>query len=84
MSVRRVALTTNDNPFDPLLDFQNWFKFDTSHNYATCQLIARRCPSPETESVPDELIEGMKEEFIDRWVNMFPELYSKVVHEMDD
>lgn len=82
--MRRVALTTTDNKFDPILDFWNWLDWDKTHNYGTCELVARRCPSPETESIPDEVIEGIKEDFIDRWVKMFPESYAKVVHEIDD
>lgn len=39
-----VAITTVDNPYDPLNDFVNWFKFDSVYHtidgYNTCGLLA--------------------------------------------
>lgn len=36
-----VAITTEDNPFDPLADFDNWFNYDEEKGYHTCAYLAR-------------------------------------------
>ena len=35
------ALTTADNPFDPLQNFDEWFQFDELKGYHTCAYLAR-------------------------------------------
>lgn len=36
-----VALTTKDNPFDPIDDFDNWYNFDEQNGYHTSAYLAR-------------------------------------------
>lgn len=38
---KQVMLTTIDNPYDPFLEFDQWFAFDTGKNYNTCSYLAR-------------------------------------------
>lgn len=37
----RCALTTVDNPYDPIKDFDNWYAYDESHGYCTSGYLAR-------------------------------------------
>ena len=36
-----IALTTIDNPFNPIKEFDDWKRFDEEHQYNTCGLLAR-------------------------------------------
>lgn len=39
--MRRVALTTKDNPFNPITEFELWHKYDMDKGYSTCCYVAR-------------------------------------------
>lgn len=36
-----VAITTTDNPYDPLTDFDRWDNFDRMQGYNTSEYLAR-------------------------------------------
>lgn len=38
---REVALTTADNPYDPIDQYDQWYAFDTQKGYCTDAYIAR-------------------------------------------
>ena len=41
---RQIALTTSDNPYNPITDFDNWERFDTiEHSYDTMNYLSRIC-----------------------------------------
>jgi len=36
-----IAITTLDNPFDPIDDFDDWYRYDTDKGYNTCAYLDR-------------------------------------------
>ena len=72
-----VALTTIDNPYNPLDDFDGWYTWDMRHGYSSCCLLARFAPNP-SDVLPDAYNEQLKEQAIDRIVKLFPMTYKKV------
>lgn len=60
-----VALTTIDNPYDPFVQFREWYAYDTvQKGYYTCEYLARVAPyTPEmAPDVADALLENAIDE----------------------
>lgn len=79
--MRKVALTTSDNPFNPLDDFDRWYEFDCENNYLTCELLARIAVT--SNNVSDEQNSYAIEDAIDSIVSLHPTLYKKVVKNIE-
>lgn len=78
--IREVALTTNDNPFDPLDEFENWFKFDIQKNYNSCSYLARI--ARVSDAMTEEERTQEQERAIDEIIKYdFRKIYKKVVRE---
>ena len=75
--MRQIALTTSDNPYDPIEDFDNWWNFDREHNYGSCELLDRI--SFESDRVSDDQNLFERERAIDFIVEWHPSLYKKIV-----
>lgn len=54
--MRKVNITTIDNPFDPFDDFTSWFMFDTEKGYYTSSKLARLTNLKEGMSEVEEEI----------------------------
>jgi hypothetical protein len=78
-----VAITTVDNPFNPLDDFEGWYNWDMNHGYSTCCLLARFAPAP-SDILPEAYNNQLKEQAIDRIVKLFPLTYKKVKNDETD
>ena len=76
---RKVGVTTVDNPFDPIDDFDRWWNFDVEHGYGTCELLDRI--SFESDLVSPDQNDFERERAIDFIVEFHPTLYKKVVKE---
>lgn len=78
--MRVVALTTLDNPYDPIEDFEEWFKFDTFHGFQTPSLLDRVAHYSDdlSQADQDEAIEFA----IDSIVEDLPETYTKIVRDI--
>jgi len=75
-----VAITTIDNPFDPIDNFQEWFMYDLNHNYFTCSKLSRIANLSETMSSFQQSEEITRA--IDRLIELDPlDIYKKVEKE---
>lgn len=46
-------LTTVDNPFDPFVQWDEWFNFDVTQGHYTCAYLARLA-DPSSDLSPDD------------------------------
>ena len=81
--MRVVALSTKDNPFNPITQFDDWYRFDMDKGYSSCSYLARITnPSDsnnETSNVDDV------ESAIDEIIKYDPcDRYIKVVEEVQE
>ena len=77
----RCALTTFDNPFDPIDQFDSWFQYDIEKGYNTCERLARFA------NTSDQLTEKENNEEIERAIDEivaidFLNVYKKVKKEI--
>ena len=75
-SVTVCAITTIDNPFNPIDDFDKWLSFDIAKGYNTSNYLANLAKTSDLLSNEDNDIEV--EEAIDEIVLTNPEFYRKV------
>lgn len=59
-------LTTVDNPYDPVTQWDDWFAFDMAHGYNTPGLLARAIVTSDelSEADQDDAIEEAIDEII--------------------
>ena len=74
-------LTTFDNPFDPIDQFDSWFQYDIEKGYNTCERLARFA------NTSDQLTEKENNEEIERAIDEivaidFLNVYKKVKKEI--
>ena len=78
MNDRIVSITTIDNPFDPIDDFDHWFLYDIEKGYYTCNKIARL--TEEFDGMTQIEEEKAIEKAIDRLIEIDPlDIYKKIV-----
>ena len=76
--MKRVYLTTNDNPYDPETEFALWYLFDKQNNYDSCDYLARIART--SEQLSDEENEAEIENAIDEIIKLdFRNVYKKLV-----
>lgn len=63
-----VALTTIDNPYDPITDFDNWYLYDEQNGYHTSSYLARLIK--DSDDVDPAFMEFQKEQAIDEILTM--------------
>ena len=78
--MRQAMLTTLDNPYDPFVQFDEWYAFDTGMGYNTCAYLGRIDTSSPALSALDQA--QLNEEAIDEIVAMnLTGNYKKVVRD---
>lgn len=77
---RVVALTTIDNPYDPVDQYDDWYAFDTQKGYCTDAYVARCLKT--SDELPERLQEEDYERAIDEIISFdLLGMYKKVVKE---
>lgn len=78
---RQVAITTKDNPFNPITEFEHWFRFDTDKGYGTCEYLARiaRTSDQFTDYENELEIESAIDEIIQINNELGNDIYKKVI-----
>ena len=63
---REFALTTSDNPFNPITQWDSWYEFDEEKGYKTCQYLAHIAHpgSGLSEGDEDAIIEAAIDEIV--------------------
>ena len=78
-----VAITTIDNPFDPIDQFDEWLQFDTEMNYGTCSLLDRVART--SDSLSDQENEQELERAIDEIILYDPaNKYKKIKRDLNE
>ena len=54
---RQYALTTNDNPFNPFIDFASWQSFDKEKGYNSSERLMRIAQVSDEMSDAEENLE---------------------------
>lgn len=75
----KCALTTFDNPFDPIEQFDSWLRFDIDKGYNSCCYLDRIAKT--SDSLSDAENEREIERAIDEIVMYNPDIYRKVISE---
>ncbi len=79
--MRVVALTTTDNPYNPITQFDDWYAFDELQGYGTTNYLARIAKTSQDLSPLDQAI--AIEEAVDEIVKLnILGKYKKVVAEI--
>lgn len=78
MIKRKVSITTIDNPFDPIDEFDQWLLFDLEKGYYTSSTIARLTHLKDDMSQYEEDTEV--ERAINRLIELDPlDIYIKII-----
>lgn len=80
--MRVVALTTTDNPYDPITQFDDWYAYDELQGYGTAAYLGRIAKTSNDLSALDQAI--AVEEAIDDIIKLnVLGIYKKVVKEIN-
>lgn len=67
--IEKYRLTTLDNPFNPFTEWDQWFFFDMSQGYNTCERIASKIGMVSSE-LPYPIYNQLQEEAMDELIEV--------------
>lgn len=70
--MREVMITTDDNPFDPFTQFDEWYKEDIDRGYNTCGKLASITQT--SKALSEQTNSDLIEDSIDEMIRLFPEV----------
>lgn len=76
------ALSTKDNPFNPIDDYDRWLSYDISHGYNTSNWVGKLAKTSDFLSEQENMKEI--ENAIDSIVEVDPNFYIKVTKEIEN
>lgn len=82
MSIKECMLTTVDNPYNPFVDYDSWYRFDQDKNYCSCSYLARIART--SDQLSDEENDREIERAIDEIVFHNPTVYKKVTRTVEN
>ena len=74
---RVVALTTVDNPYNPIDEYDDWYAFDYQKGYCSDSYLARILHT--SDELSEQQQQDDYERAIDEIISFNPRLYKKVV-----
>lgn len=72
---KSISLTTKDNPYNPINEFDQWFAFDVDKGYNSCAYLSRII---EEQGSPSLIDDRNIELAIDEIVKINGDLYIKL------
>lgn len=63
MAEKRFMLSTSDNPFNPFMQFDEWFSWDTAHGYHSCSYLDR------VANTSDAFDEDLNQAFVNKAID---------------
>ena len=72
-----VMLTTVDNPFNPLTDWDDWYNYDESKGYYTSEYLARITKT--SDDLGEQEQDQAMEEAIDEIIELNPNGFYKKI-----
>jgi len=65
---KSVRITTEDNPFNPFTEWNEWYFYDLSKGYSTCERLDRLAKT--SSDLSDEFNNGELNDAIDQLIEM--------------
>lgn len=62
--MEKFRLTTEDNPYNPFTEWDQWYFYDLSKGYYTCERLARLVSN--SKILPDSIDDGEMDEAADQ------------------
>lgn len=69
-------ITTFDNPYSPITQFDQWYTFDMQKGYNSCGLLARFYKG--SDELPRSIKNELTRQAIQEIIELFPDIYKMI------